>query len=417
LAAGLVLGLLPAAWGQPVPSRSRSSLRAPVTFNNQIVRIFQQNCQACHHPGDVGPFSMMSHREVVPWLKQIKTEVQARRMPPWKPVPGHGEFVEERRLSQQEIELIARWVDSGAPEGDPRDLPAPLEFSEQWTLGTPDLVLEPEADFVVPAEGSDVYRCFSIPTRLLQGRHVTSIEMRPGNRSVVHHVLLFPDPLGVSATMAKPNDPQAGYSCFGGPGIPTDSILGAWAPGIRPQVLPPGVGVRLTPGGRVVMQVHYHVNGTPQGDRTRVGLYFARDPAPKELLWAPIANLGFEIPPGESRYTVTASFSVPPFLNARAHFIGPHMHQLGREMRAEAVFRDGTRRPLIYIDDWDFNWQAIYTFREPVLLPSGTRIEVTAVYDNSTGNPRNPFNPPRPIRWGEQTTDEMCLLFIGVTLE
>ena len=409
----LVAGTL---WAQPIPSRSRSR-GIPVTFSNQVVRIFQQKCQVCHHPGDVGPFSMMSFSEVKPWARNIKTEVQARRMPPWKPVPGFGDFVEERRLTDAEINLITRWVDSGAPEGDPSALPPLLQFSDQWTLGTPDLVVEPDTDFSIPEAGNDIYRCFSIPTKLLQDRYVTKIEIRPGNRGVVHHVILFPDPLGSSARLSDPGDARAGYTCFGGPGFDATSVLGGWAPGIRPLELPAGVGEKVTAGSRVVMQVHYHANGAASTDRTRIGLYFAREAIQRDLLWVPIANTGFEIPPGESHYTVTASLTVPPLLGARAIFVAPHMHLLGREIRADAVFRDGTRKPLIYIDDWSFDWQAIYTFRDPIPLPSFTRVDVTAVYDNSASNPRNPFNPPRPARWGEQTTDEMCIVFVGIVLQ
>lgn len=405
--------LVSALWAQPLPPRSRAAAQE-VTFSNQIVRIFQQNCQVCHHTGGIGPFSLMSYREARPYFRNIRKETQARRMPPWKPVAGHGEFLGERRLTQGEIDLIARWVDAGAPEGDPRDLPQRLEFPDEWSLGTPDVVLEPEGDFTVPAEGRDIYRCFSIPTRLLQNRHLTKLEFRPGNRAVVHHVLLFQDAVGASARLNAAGDPQPGYNC--GAFVNPD-ILGLWTPGGEPQVFPPGVGIRTMAGSRVIMQVHYHSGGTPQTDRTQVGLYFNRDPIQKELLYLPVLNPLFVIPPGEARHTVTASFTVPPLVNARAISIFPHMHLLGREMRVEAVYRDGSRRPMIYIDDWDFNWQAIYYYRTPVPLPSFTRIELTAVYDNSAANPNNPYDPPRAARWGEQTTDEMCLAFIGITLD
>lgn len=402
-------------WGQPFPSRARS-FKAPVTFNNQIIRIFQQNCQVCHHPGDIGPFSMMNYRDVLPYARAIKRETQERRMPPWKPAPGYGEFQGERRLTQAQIDLIVRWVDSGAPEGDPRDLPPTLEFSEKWTLGTPDLVLEPEADFTVPAEGKDIYRCFSIPTGLLENRFVAGVEVRPGARSLVHHVILFQDSLGLSARL-RADDSQPGYSCFGGPGFPATGALGAWAPGNRPQMLPDGVGIRTTPGSRVVMQVHYHPNGTAQLDRTRFGIFFARGPVRRDYLFVPLFNDRFVIPAGDPNHTVTASLVIPPLVNGRAISITPHMHLLGRQIRVEAIYPDRTRRPLILIDDWDFNWQDTYFFRESVPLPSLTRLELTAVYDNSSNNPRNPNDPPRELRWGEQTTDEMCLAIIGAVLE
>ncbi len=405
------LALAGAAQIRPLPSRSRSAAPA-VTFNNQVARIFQKHCQVCHRPGDIGPFSLTTYAEAAPQARRIRTEVEQRRMPPWKPVAGFGEFLDERRLSQQEIDLIARWVELGAPEGDPRDLPPSLEFSTDWRLGPPDLVLEMPGEFNIPAGGDDIYRCFSIPMGLLQNRHITGFEVQPGNRSVVHHVVLFPDPMELSARLAA-GDSQSSYSCFGGPGFPISDIIGAWAPGIQPQLLPPGIGFRVTAGSRAVLQVHYHPNGAPQTDRSRVGLYFARDAVQRDLQLLPIVNENFLIPPGASRHVVTASVVIPSSVrNAKAISILPHMHLLGREMRLEAVYPDGTRRPLIYIDDWDFDWQATYYYREPVPLPPLTRIELTAVFDNSEDNPRNPNRPPRAVRFGEQTTDEMCLALV-----
>jgi hypothetical protein len=400
-----------AAWGQHRPARSRSS-HAAVTFNNQVVRIFQNRCQTCHRPGDVAPFPLVTYQDARVQARRIKTEVQARRMPPWKPVPGHGEFLDENRLTEQEIDLITRWVDAGAPEGDPEDLPPPVVYSDQWALGTPDLILEPEADFPVPAEGRDIYRCFSVPTRLLESRGVSGFDIRPGNRRVVHHVIVFTDPLGLSALKRGGDSP--GYGCFGGPGIPADGAIGGWAPGIRPRMFPEGVGVRLTPFGRVVIQVHYHTSGVPETDRTRVGIYFARERLQEEIFYLPLLNWRFVIPPGAARHEVRASMVMPYIRGVEALFIAPHMHLLGREIRVDATYPDGTRRPMIYIDDWDFDWQAVYYYRQPVPLPPGTRLELVAVYDNSENNPRNPFQPPRAVRWGEESTDEMCLAIIGV---
>jgi hypothetical protein len=294
-------------------------------------------------------------------------------------------------------------------------LPPPLPFSDGWLLGEPDLILEPEGEFAVPAEGSDLMRCFSIPTRLLQSRWVAGFEIRPGSRQVVHHAIAFPDPLGVSALK---RDSGGSYSCFGGPGIPTDTVIGGWTPGMRPRFFPEGVGIRLTPFSRVVLQVHYHAVGSPQTDRTRLGIYFARSPVTKELYYFPLGNFTFTIPAGAERQVVTASLTLPRVPNGvKVLSIAPHMHWLGREMRVDATYPDGARRPLIYIADWDFDWQTFYYFREPVALPSGTRLDLRAVYDNSAKNPRNPFDPPRPVRFGEQSTDEMCLAFLGFVLD
>jgi len=412
LAAVLVAAAAPA---QRAPVRSRSA-QPQVTFSRHIAPILQQRCQACHRPGDVAPFPLLTYRDAASNARRILTAVQTRQMPPWKPVPGHGEFLDENRLSDREIAILTRWIESGAPEGDPREMPQPLLFPDQWTLGTPDLIIEPDSDFTIGAEGQDVYRCFSVPTRLLESRWVAGIEVRPGNRRVAHHVLVYPDPLGLSA-LKRADGEGPGYSCFGGPGILTDNGLGGWAPGIRPRLFPQGVGIRLTPFSRVVIQVHYHATGARETDRTRVGLHFARGPVTSELYQIPLINTRFEIPAGAERHEVTASLVMPAIPGVKAISITPHMHLLGRQIRVDAVYPDGARRPMIYIDDWDFQWQAIYYYRDPVPLPPGTRLELRAVYDNSENNPRNPFRPPRPVRWGEQTTDEMCLTFLGVIRE
>jgi hypothetical protein len=386
-----------------------------VTFNNQVVRILQQNCQACHRPGNIAPFSLLTYEDANTWARRIKEVTQSRYMPPWKPLAGCGEFQNQRRLTEDEIATIAQWVDAGAPEGNPSELPPPVEFPDEWTLGEPDLVLAPEVEYQPAVTGEDVYRCFSIPTNLTQDRYVSRIEIRPGNRNIVHHVLLFIDGRGESAALDNA-EPGPGYTCFGGPGF-VGWMFSGWAPGSRPWVLPEGVGVRVPAGARLVMQVHYHPTGEPQSDRTQVGLHFADGPIRKNFLIFALANFTFEIPPGATRYPVTASFTIPRGVDVHALSIFPHMHLLGREMEVRAVLNNGTRRCLIDIDDWDFDWQDMYFYKDPVPLPGRTRLELTAYYDNSADNPNNPNSPPRPVRWGEATTDEMCIVFIGYTLD
>jgi hypothetical protein len=277
-------------------------------------------------------------------------------------VPGFGDFLEPRRLPEADIALIERWVAAGAPEGDPRDLPTPREFPETWTLGNPGLVLDPAPDFAVAARDSDLYRCFTIPTRFAEDRWVSAVEFIPGNRRIVHHVLTYLDTTGTSVALDDA-DPGPGYSCFGGPGFAARGGLGGWAPGARPHVMPDGVGMLLPAGARVVVQVHYHHRGnTTETDRTQLGLHFARQPIDKRVRVIPILNQGFLIPPGAARHEVKASYTLPPAWNLHAIAISPHMHLLGREMRVTATYPDGRTQPLIYIDDWDFHWQGSYTF-------------------------------------------------------
>jgi mono/diheme cytochrome c family protein len=412
--AGSTVGL---ALAIALATTATSTDTEPVTFSKEIVRVFQSHCQTCHRPGEIAPFSLTSYGDAYAHRRKIRHVTQTRKMPPWKPVPGFGDFVEPRRLSEADIALIERWVTSGAPEGDPRDLPPPREFPGTWTRGAPDLVLDTTVDFPITGSEHDTYRCFTIPTRFAEDRWVSAVEFIPGNRRIVHHVLTYLDATGESAALDDA-EPGPGYTCFGGPGFVPRGGLGGWAPGAGPHVMPEGVGMLVPAGARVVVQVHYHHRGkSTETDRTRLGLHFARQPIDKRVRAIPILNRRFMIPAGEARHEVKASYTLPPTWNLHAIAITPHMHLLGREMKVTATYPDGTVRPLIYIDDWDFHWQSSYSFTQPVPLPGGTRIDVTAIYDNSPANKRNPSTPPRPVGWGEGTTDEMCIAFLRVTVD
>lgn len=389
----------------------------PVTFSDQIVRILQAQCQTCHRPDGGAPFPLLTFQDAYVLRQQILQSTQTRRMPPWKPVAGHGDFVGVRRLSDAERNLIAQWVKVGAPEGDRAKLPPPRTFPSTWTLGQPGLVLELEETYTVPGGAGDVYRCFTIPTRFKEDLYVSALEVIPGNRKIVHHVLTYLDTTGASVALDQA-DPGPGYTCFGGPGFAAAGGLGGWAPGAPPLVMPTDVGMFLPAGARVVVQVHYNnFSDRTETDRTKVGLHFTRHPVDKRLRVIPILNRDFVIPAGAGRHDVHASWTVPPTWNLHTIAVSPHMHLLGREMKVTATYPDGTVRPLIYIDDWDFNWQGSYTFAQPVPLPGGTRIDVHAVYDNSTANPRQPNQPPKPVAWGEGTADEMCIAFLRVTVD
>ncbi len=409
-----------------------------ITFNNRIVRLFQAHCQVCHHPGEVAPFSLMDYASAKPWARAIKQATASRSMPPWKPVPGHGQFVGERRLDEAEIDLIARWVDAGAPEGDPSDLPEPLVFNEQWTLGQPDLVLE-VPEYTPDPNVEDDYRCFSVPVPTDAAKSIVKVEVRPGNRRIVHHVILYGDPTNRSEALeAAAGDGAPGYECFGDPGYDFEGTLGVesliqggWAPGYRPQVLPAGSGYYLRAKARIAVQLHYHPDGTPQTDQTRIGLYFAEQRTAENVLVLPVVNRDFTIPAGADNYEVTAEF---PDAATRATFSGlnailggslfpvqtisvlPHMHLLGKEIRMDKISAAGAETPMVYIDDWDFDWQDWYTYVDPVLLDLSDTLRVRAWYDNSAANPRNPNNPPQPVGWGDRTTDEMCLVFFLVKI-
>jgi hypothetical protein len=276
-------------------------------------------------------------------------------------------------------------------------------------------VLKVPEPFPVPAGGRDIYQCFVIPIPIDSNRTVAAVEFRPGNRRVVHHALLFLDTTG--AARAKDEaEPGPGYASFGGPGILPTGGLGGWAPGAMPRFLPDGVGKFLRKGSDLVLQVHYHPDGKPETDRSVVGVYFTKKPARTIVVGIRVRTRDLDIPAGESRYHATAQ-SEPLPVDVRAIGIAPHMHYIGKEMKVVAQAPDGKMTPLVWIKDWDFNWQGQYQFQTPVPMAKGSIIKVHAYYDNSAENPHNPSRPPRRVRWGEQTTDEMCLLGVQVVTD
>jgi hypothetical protein len=398
---------------------SPPSNAAGPTFSREVVRLFQQHCQSCHRPGDIAPFSLVDYESARPHALTIKAMTQLRKMPPWKPVDGCGDFDAARGLTQSEIDILAKWADAGAPEGNRADLPPPLVFNPDWQLGAPDLVLVNDEPYTPPADG-DMYRCFSIPAKTISEQYVRAIDIRPGDRQSVHHVLTFIDAAGESLKLDE-DDQGPGYACFGGPGILTTSTLGGWAPGARAFELPEGIVFSLPANARVVMQVHYHPHHgqPPRADLTQIGVYYS-DVQPRKLMRiVPLVNMNFTIPPGHANYRVDAGI---PFLEklpapVQLWAVAPHMHLLGRKMTVEATLPNESKSCLITIDDWDFNWQGMYRFREPISLPAGTKLAATSWFDNSANNPRNPNHPPLPVSWGEATTDEMCLAFLGITLD
>jgi mono/diheme cytochrome c family protein len=387
------------------PSTAASS---PVTYSKDVAPILWKNCAGCHRPGEVGPFSLLKFQDAAKRADFLASITAERRMPPWKAAEGYGEFRDEHRLTQHEIDLIGRWAAEGAPEGNPADLPEPPKFVDGWQLGEPDLVLEMSEDFTVPADGSDIYQCFVIPIPITENKTVSAVEFRPGNRRVVHHGILYLDSNG-AARAKDEKEPGQGYRSFGGPGIMPTGGLGGWAPGVTTKKLPEGIGKYLRKGCDLVMQIHYHPTGKVEKDRSRVGIYFAKSEAKTLLGGMAIMSTGLNIPAGAAKHRVTAQCEPLP-VDIKALAVYPHMHLLGRQMKVYAETPDGKQLPMVWVKDWDFNWQGAYAFAEPLRLPKGSIICVEAEYDNSSGNPHNPNSPPKLVTWGEETTDEMCLL-------
>lgn len=385
------------------------------TYAEHVAQILNDHCVSCHRPGEVAPFSVTDYANAKKWAPMMEQAITDRRMPPWKAVHGFGEFKDENRLTEVEIETIRRWVKAGAPRGDSDKEPVPPVFNPGWRLGTPDLELQPEKEYKLAAEGDDVYRHYVLKTDFKETRYVKAMDVKPGNKQVVHHVIAFIDERGVSHAKDG-QDGQPGYNTNGGgPGFLPNGSFGGWAPGVQVAETPPGSAFELRPGATIVLQVHYHKSGKPETDRTKVGLYFAKEKVDRVMEIAWMANPLFRIPAGAEAHPVRMNYPIPA--DATIYSVMPHMHLLGRTMKATAVFPDGTTRPLIFVDDWDFNWQLVYALKEPMKLPKGSHIRIEATYDNSIKNPFNPNSPPKPIMWGEQTTDEMFLLVVAYTLD
>ena len=388
-----------------------------VTYTRDIAPLLDRRCVECHREGEVGAIPLDTYAQAAKWAAQMSTEVQTRRMPPWK-AESHDEFLGERRLSDAEIKTVVDWAAAGAPQGDPADLPKTRPtFPEGWKLGEPDYTVEMPVEYTVPAEGKDIYRCFVLPTDFDTDKWVASIEFQPGNRAIVHHINIWLARTG-EARKRDAADPGPGYdSPFPGnvPGFRSAGVLGGWIPGHVPWTLPEGVGNRLPKGADIVFEVHYVTTGKPEKDRSRFGLRFVKGPVKKRLVLGEVSARRVRIPAGAKAQTVETSEFVREDITLLS--ITPHMHLLGRSMTVTAVFPDGTERRLVHVPDWNFNWQLSYRYKEPVKLPNGTRIDLLAVYDNSADNPYNPNRPPKDVREGESTSDEMCNAFVAYTLD
>jgi hypothetical protein len=393
---GLV-GLLAAFWAAGT---------AP-TFSHDVAPILFRECAACHRPAGVAPFSLLSYAEAAKRAQLIATVTAKRYMPPWLPDAPH--FAHERKLSDAEIQTLARWAAGGAPQGNPAEMPPAPRFAEGWQMGKPDLEAEMRAPFDVPAEGPDLYRCFVVPSGAAADHWVRALDIRPGNARVVHHVLLFQDTTGT----ARKRDTGSGYSCFGTPGFLPARGLGGWTPGSLPYVRPEGAPELLHAHADLVLQVHYHPTGKPEQDRTRLALYFTPRKPDRRVMDIPLGSSRIDIPPGARAFKATDHFTLPVDVSVLA--INPHAHYVCREMTARAILPDGSQRILLHIPDWNFNWQQQYTYAQPIKLPEGTRLEMEFTYDNSAANPRNPNHPPKRVVYGPSSTDEMAGLHIEVS--
>lgn len=404
----LVLAIGPAglAAGADDDAASEGS-SAEVNFNRDVSRIVFKNCSECHRPGEVAPFSLLTYEDAAKRATQIADVVKSKLMPPWKAERGFGSFLNERRLSDAEIQTLVEWAEAGAPQGEGK-APKPPHFTEGWQLGKPDMVLD-LPHYTVPAEGADVYRCFVVPLNF-EGQWIEGIEFRPGNRRIVHHALYFLDPSG-KARERDNSDPEPGYGGAGLGFVPFFS-LGGWAPGTMAYRMPKGICKPLPGGVDFVVQMHYHPSGKIETDQSRIGVYFAKKPPKRRDIDLILGSLFIDIAPGDKEYRVQDALTVP--VDVEVLGVVPHAHYLAKDVKITARPPRGKDVPLLWIKDWDFDWQEHYRYDRPVTLKAGTRIDMEFLYDNSEDNPNNPSHPPIRVKFGEETTDEMALLWVNV---
>ncbi len=396
-------------------------LAEPVTFNRDIAPIVFHSCAPCHRPGEAAPFPLLTYADVKRHASQIVAVTGRRYMPPWPPEPGYGEFEGTRRLSGDQIERIARWVEGGAPEGNPGDLPPRPHFTEGWELGPPDLVVQIPRPFTLPAGGGDVFRNFVVPLDLPDlkndTRYVRAIELRPGNKRVVHHANVVLD----HARSWREREGKDGQPGFPGMDLITesgaefepDSHFLFWKPGSPAQQTPDDMAWRLAPGDDLIVNLHLQPSGKPEPVQPVLGLYFAKQPPRRFPMLLQLEHDGaIDIPPGARDYSVTDQLTLPVDCDVLA--IYPHAHYVGKRIESWAVLPGGDRRWLVRINDWDINWQAVYTYREPVRLPKGATVHMRITYDNSAENPRNPNHPPKRVRNGDRSEDEMGHVWLQV---
>ncbi len=401
---------------------SKSKDDGSITYHKNIAPIIARNCATCHIPGESAPFALLTFDDVKKRDKQIAKVTQSRYMPPWLPEPGHGEFEGERRLSEADIKLIQDWVAAGSPEGKPTgpaqaSAPPTTQPGPSWRLGKPDMVAQLPQPYILPEKVPNVpddYRNFVIPLPVDKPRWVRAVELHAGNKQVVHHAFIMFDVSG-SARRKDAEDPTFGY-----PGMDAGEDVGSpggqflsWQPGKTPSLGSDSRSWRLPRGTDMVLQFHMQPGGKPEPVQPSVAFYFTDKPPTEFPYVLVLRSTAMDIPPGEKSYVIESSYTLP--VDADLTGILPHAHYLGRELAGSATLPDGTTKPLLLIKNWDFNWQGDYRYAKPIFLPRGTKVSMRFTYDNSADNVRNPNNPPKPVRYGLNSTDEMGELWLQLT--
>jgi hypothetical protein len=385
----------------------------PPTFYKDVLPVLERNCQSCHRAGDAAPMALVTYQDARPWAKAMRQAVLTRKMPPWLADPAVGHFSNDRTLPPDDVETLVKWSDAGAPAGNPKDARKPVEFVDGWNIGKPDVILEMAAAYDVPATGTVEYQHFIVPTGFTEDKWVQVVELRPGNRAVVHHAAVFVRPPESKwMRTAKAGEPvgrqaESGISLY-------EEILDFHVPGAVPHALPEGQAKLVNSGSDLVFQMHYTTTGKPATDRTRIGIVFAKQPPRERIFTLQIANRGFAIPPGATDYPVNSNLT----LQADALVaLNPHMHVRGKSFEFRVATAAGNDpQVLLRVPRYDFSWQLQYYLAEPLELARGSRIECLATFDNSPNNPANP-DPSKEVRWGDQSWEEMMVGTVDVAID
>jgi len=413
-----------------VARQSGSSAPAdrPVTFSRDVAPVLFKHCTSCHRPGEVAPMSLLTYQEARPWARSIRDKVLDGSMPPWHADPAYGSFSNERKLTVEEKDVLVRWAGTGAIEGDKRELPPAPVYMTGWTIGTPDAVVSMPDAFAVPASGEVSYKYFEAPTNFIEDRWIQAMEIRPGDRAVVHHVLVYarePNPTvrepairqvpstlpseparPVQTPSTSPEQLQARQRAIARRGV----LLATTAPGMNATVLDPGTAMLIKAGTVLSFQIHYTPNGTATSDRTSIGFVFARQPPTVEVHATAFTNARFAIPAGAPAHPVESAVT---FLeDVTIYRIFPHTHVRGKRWDYRLVLPGGRIETVLSVPRYDFNWQTDYVFAKPLKAPKGAVLRAVAYYDNSAANPANP-DPTVEVRWGDQTWEEMQ--YTGIT--
>ncbi|HLJ46947.1 MAG TPA: hypothetical protein VKU01_13110 [Bryobacteraceae bacterium] len=392
---------------------------ATPTFSKDVAPILYKNCASCHRAGEIAPMSLLTYEQTRPWAKSIREMVMRGQMPPWHAAEPRGTFSNDRRLTDNDKKTLVAWIDGGAPEGNPKDLPPQPKFTEGWEIGTPDLVLSMSKPYSVPASGTIAYQYFTIPTNFTEDKWVQAIEVRPGTRRVVHHILVFAREPGKTprdaafVTVVPRTPPPANRDGNGAPqnrnGSP-GTLIATTAPGTNALIFEPGSALKIAAGSTLLFQVHYTANGTAATDESSVGMIFAKAPPQREIHTSAFLNHLLKVPAGSTDQAVDSAIEFTEDTHITALF--PHTHLRGKGWEYRLIYPDGRSQVVLSVPQYDFNWQTYYVFATPLSVPKGSRLEATAHYDNSVNNKWNP-DPKVDVRWGEQTWQEMQ--YTGIT--